>query len=79
MFSNRDALATDADRAAALDCIEAAIEAGSPETATRSAVGLDARTLTVADSTYDLDAYDDVVVVGAGKAAGGVARELESI
>jgi glycerate 2-kinase len=79
MFSNREALATDADRAAALDCIEAAIDAGSPESATRSAVDLDERTLTVDDSTYDLDEYDEVVVVGAGKAAGGVARELESI
>jgi len=79
MFSNRDRLATDADRETALDCIEAAIEAGSPEAATRSAVELDGRTLAVEGSTYDLDEFDDVVVVGAGKAAGGVARELESI
>jgi len=79
MFSNREALATDADRAAALDCIEAAIEAGSPEAATRSAVELDERTLAVDGTTYELDEYDEVVVVGAGKAAGGVARELESV
>ena len=79
MFANRNRLATDADRETALDCIEAAIEAASPETATRSAVELDGRALSVAESTYDLDAYDEVIVVGAGKAAGGVARELESI
>lgn len=79
MFSNSDRLATGPDRETALDCVEAAIEAGAPEAATRSAVDLNGRTLTVEASTYDLGAYDDVVVVGAGKAAGGVARELESI
>jgi hydroxypyruvate reductase len=79
MVSNRESLATDTDRETALDCIEAAIEAGSPETATRSAVELDGRTLAVEGSSYDLDEYDEVVVVGAGKAAGGVARALESV
>ncbi|MFB6141203.1 MAG: glycerate kinase [Halosimplex sp.] len=79
MFSNRDRLATDGDRETALDCIEAAIEGAAPETATRDAVALAEGTLTVGESTYDLDEYDDVVVVGAGKATGGVARALESI
>ncbi|WP_135366614.1 glycerate kinase type-2 family protein [Halosimplex halophilum] len=79
MISNRDRIATGPDRETALDCIEAAIDAAAPETATRSAVGLDGGTLTVGGSSYDLDEYDDVVVVGAGKAAGGVARALESV
>jgi len=41
MFSNRSQLATGPDRETALDCMAAAIEAGSPEEATRSAVDLD--------------------------------------
>lgn len=79
MFSNRDRHATDADRGTALDCIEAAIEGTAPGAATRDAVALADGTLAVGESTYDLEAYDDVVVVGAGKAAGGVARALESM
>lgn len=79
MFSNRTRLATGSDRETALNCIEAAIKAGSPETATRSAVKLTDGTLTIEEASYDLNEYSDVIVVGAGKAAGGVARALESI
>jgi len=79
MFSNRDRLATNADCETALDCTEAAIEGAAPETATRDAVALTDGVLAVGESTYDLNEHDDVVVVGAGKAAGGVARALESI
>ena len=79
MIRNRAALAASAGHEVALDCIEAAVDAAAPETATRSAVSRDGDELTVGDATYDLAEYSDVVVVGGGKAAGGVTRALESI
>jgi len=79
MIRNRTALETDASRRVALDCIEAAIEAAAPETATETAVDLDGETLTIGPATYDLGEYEEVVIVGGGKAGGGVTRVLETI
>ncbi|EMA04644.1 glycerate 2-kinase [Haloarcula vallismortis] len=79
MIRNRAKLGTDAVHEVALDCITAAVDAAAPEAATTSTVSRDGQTLTIGESTYDLDEYDDVVVVGGGKAAGGVTRALESI
>jgi len=79
MIRNRTALAASPAHKVALDCIEAAVEAAAPEVATRSAIECDNETLTIGETTYDLDSYDDIVVVGGGKAAGGVTRALESI
>nr|WP_217629042.1 DUF4147 domain-containing protein [Halopelagius longus] len=76
---NRDALASSRDHELALDCIEAAIDAAAPEAAVRSNVGLDGDVLTVRGTDYDLARYDEVLLVGGGKAAGGVARTLESM
>ncbi len=53
--------------------------AAAPEVATRSVVSRVGETLTVGETTYDLGNYTDVVVVGGGKATGGVTRALESI
>ncbi|MFB6223485.1 MAG: glycerate kinase [Haloarcula sp.] len=79
MIHNRAALAASATHEVALDCIEAAVTAAAPEVATRSAVSRDGETLTVGETTYHLDNYTDIVIVGGGKAAGGVTRALESI
>lgn len=79
MISNRNRLVTSPEREIALDCIEAAIEAAAPEIATRSGVTVDGDTLSIGDATYDLEAYEDVLVVGGGKAAGGVSQTLESM
>ncbi|WP_336338634.1 glycerate kinase type-2 family protein [Haloarcula brevis] len=79
MIRNRAELAADSGHEVALDCIEAAVDAAAPDVATRSAVSRDGQTLTVGESTYDLDEYGDIVVVGGGKAAGGVTRVLESV
>jgi hydroxypyruvate reductase len=78
MIHNRDRLARDESHALALDCIEDGIEAAAPETAVRSAVELDGDTLFILDSDYDLSQYEDVIVVGGGKAVGGVTQALES-
>lgn len=79
MMRNRDALADSQTHELALDCIEAAIDAAAPEAAVRSNVGLGRDVLTVCGTNYDLGEYDEILVVGGGKAAGGVARTLESL
>ncbi len=79
MISNRDQLEASSAHELALDCIEAAIDAAAPENATSSKVAFKGKTLEVKDSTYDLGQYDDIIVVGGGKAAGGVTHALESI
>ncbi|MBX0296182.1 glycerate kinase type-2 family protein [Haloarcula nitratireducens] len=79
MIHDRSALAATRGHGVALDCIEAAIDAASPETATRAAVDLSGQTLTIGETTYDLGEYTDVVLVGGGKATGGVTRALESV
>ncbi|WP_248517952.1 glycerate kinase type-2 family protein [Salinarchaeum laminariae] len=79
MISNRDQLETSAERELALDCIEAAIDAAAPENAARSGIDREGDSLHIGGTPYDLDAYETVLVVGGGKAAGGVTRVLESI
>ena len=60
-------------------CLRAGIDAAHPETVVRERLSLDDMTLTVVDHAYDLDRYDQVVVVGGGNAAGTVATELEEL
>jgi hydroxypyruvate reductase len=79
MIRNRSALATSAAHEVALDCVEAGISRALPETVVAESIRLDGSTLHVADATYDLDAYEDVVVVGGGNAAGHLAAALEDV
>jgi len=74
----RDRLARSPAHETALACIEAGIEAAHPERVVEDSVSLESDSLRVADATYDLAAYDEVVVVGGGKAAAGVAAALET-
>ncbi|UIP01353.1 DUF4147 domain-containing protein (plasmid) [Halobaculum sp. CBA1158] len=60
----------------ALACLRAGIEAAMPEAVIRESVALEGDALRVADATYDLGDHDEVLVVGGGKAAGGVADAL---
>ncbi|MFW5895969.1 MAG: glycerate kinase type-2 family protein [archaeon] len=76
---NRDALAGTPARELALDCVTAGIEAALPERVIREFVSASGNELRVADETYDLDAYDEVLIVGGGKPAARVAAVLESI
>lgn len=75
---NRDRLATSEDRALALDCIEAGIDAAHPERVVAEAVRVQDGRLHVLDATYDLYPYRRVVVLGGGKAAAHVAAALEA-
>ncbi|MGB9951418.1 MULTISPECIES: glycerate kinase [unclassified Haloarcula] len=79
MIHNRSALAASAAHEVALDCLEAAVDAAAPTAATKSAVSRDGETLTIAGTTYELAEYTDVIVIGGGKAVGGVTRALESM
>jgi len=79
LIENRDALATSPARELALDCIEAGVEAAHPREVVRSSVSLDGDTLTVEDATYDLSAYEEVLLVGGGKATGTVATVLADV
>jgi len=76
---DRERLAGSPAREVALDCVEAGIDAAHPETVLRESVSLDGDSLRVEDASYDLTGYDEVVVVGGGKAGGGVAATLERL
>jgi len=79
MISNRDDVAGSGARELALDCIEAGIAAAHPERVVRSSVGLTDDVLAVGDDTYDLADYENLLVVGGGKAAGAVVTALSSV
>ena len=74
-----DALAETSAHETALACIEAGIDAAHPEQVVHDSVSLDGDTLTIQDATYDLTDYDRVLVVGGGKAGGGVTSALEAV
>jgi len=79
VIEDRERLARSPVHEAALDCIEAGIEAADPARAIRDAVSLEGDRLVVDDDAYDLGDYDEVLLLGGGKAAGAVAVALESI
>ena len=78
-----DAETSTAARRTAVACFEAAVTASLPARVIRESVSVEAdgtrNRLRVGDERYDLDAYDRVLVLGGGKAAGGVADALEAI
>ena len=81
---NRSALASGDARAVALDCLLAGVDAAHPDRIVADALSVEAGRLTVTTvggerRTYDLDAYDEVVILGGGNAAGHVAAALESL
>ena len=62
-----------------LAVLAAALKAVDPAQAVRNCVRREGARLVVGDSTYDLDAYRRILVVGAGKASGPMAQALEEI
>jgi len=83
-FRDRERLARTRAHEAALDCLAAGIEAALPERLIRDAVSVRDGTLRVEGSDgavgeYDLDAYDRVVLLGAGKATAGAAAALAGV
>ncbi|EMA62321.1 glycerate kinase type-2 family protein [Halorubrum kocurii] len=83
-FRDRERLARTAGHGIALDCLAAGIEAALPERLVRDAASVTDGTLRIAGvdgavGEYDLDAYDRIVLLGAGKAAAGAARGLAGV
>ncbi|WP_066411733.1 glycerate kinase type-2 family protein [Halorubrum aethiopicum] len=80
-FRDRDRIVSTPAHGVALDCLAAGIEAALPANVVADAVSVADGTLRVAAvdgeaAEYDLDAYGSVRIVGAGKAADGVATAL---
>lgn len=78
-FSARDVLARSPAHDLALECLEAGIAAARPGRAVARHCSLDGDRLQIAGSSYDLASYDEVVVLGGGKAADGLAAALEEL
>jgi len=76
---NREELAHSPAHALALDCLTAGIEAAHPRTVVRERLAVADGVLDVDGTSYDLREYDEVVVLGGGKAAAPVAVELERL
>ena len=86
MFEDREERIRSPGHATALDCLEAGIRAAHPGSVTQSVVSLSGSRLQVGPSavddaveTIDLSGYDEILVVGGGKAAVAVAAQLEAI
>jgi hydroxypyruvate reductase len=77
MSAYRDSPAPTPAHEVALECLEAGIEETHPDRVVDDAIALDGDALTVDGATYDLSAYQNVIVLGGGNAAGTVAAGLE--
>jgi glycerate 2-kinase len=79
MIQNQDALARTPVHEYALDATARGIEAARPQRVIETAVSFDGETLTIGDTTYALDSFERVLVVGGGKPAGAIAQSLEPV
>jgi len=78
-FENRERHARSPAHELALDCLAAGVEAARPGRAVERHLSLSGNTLRVRNDAYDLDDYDRVLVLGGGKAAGGLVRGLADL
>lgn len=79
MIREFDRLATTRAKETALTCIEAGIEAAHPRNVIHRSVTVDDGTLTIAGEHYALTEYDELLVIGGGKASAAVAAALEEV
>jgi len=79
MIAGRDTLARTDAHDLALACVEAGIEAAHPEQVIHDAVTRDGTRLRVGDRTIGLGSFDEVLVLGGGKAGATVAAALEDV
>ena len=80
-FADRATIERTPTHAAALDCLAAGIDAALPASVVDEAVAVEGDRLSIADvdgttTSVDLDAYDRILLLGAGKAADGLASAL---
>ncbi|WP_331236294.1 glycerate kinase type-2 family protein [Natronorarus salvus] len=79
MIEGKDTLGGTPARETALACVEAGLEAADPERIVGETLSLDGSVLSVLDTEYDLDAFEEVVVLGGGNAAGRMAAAVEEL
>ncbi|MEF8775973.1 MAG: DUF4147 domain-containing protein [Haloarculaceae archaeon] len=79
VIGNRQDIAGSPARDLALDCIAAGIRATHPEVSIRNALSVSDSIVAVAGDEYDRSAYDRLVVLGGGNAAGTAASALEGV
>ncbi|SDG22044.1 glycerate kinase type-2 family protein [Halorientalis regularis] len=79
MIDDRDELARTPAHDLALSCVEAGIDAARPERVVRDALTVEGDQLRIADAVIDLGGFEEVVVLGGGKAAAHVAAALETV
>lgn len=79
MFADRDGLAGSPAHELALDCLAAGIEAGRPERAVERHCSVDGDVLRIREAEYDLSGFDEILVLGGGKAADGLAAAVASL
>jgi len=77
MIRNRNQLARTAAHELALDCIAAGIDATRPDRAIVDSLDREGDTLTIVDSTLDLDIYSEIPVGSGGKAGVQMARAID--
>lgn len=66
-------------RSNAIDIFQAGLKAVAPGAAIKKFCQLTGNTLTVAQRKYNLDQFDEIVVIGAGKAGASMAKAIEEI
>jgi glycerate 2-kinase len=76
MFEDTASRATSPSYETALACLDAGIEASLPENVVEIAVQIDGETLRVGERAYNLERFDEILVLGGGKATGGLATAL---
>ena len=69
----------DKTRQHALEIFKAGVEAVDPIKLIKEAVDLKGHSLTVKESTFDLSSYENIYIIGIGKAAAAMAQPLENI
>ena len=63
----------------AMDIFQSGLISADPAIAIQRHLKLCKNILTIGDSTFDLDAFEEILVIGAGKAGAAMAKELENI
>lgn len=79
MIQNFDSLATNDQRRTILEIIEAGLTSIQPEENFKKTVKLEGNNLTILESTYNLDEYDHVYLIGFGKGAAHNSKFLEDL
>lgn len=79
MIDNYQSLARSAEATVALDCITEGIRAAHPTTVVDNSISFSGPHLTIQGDRIDVAAYDEVLIVGGGKATISVAQSLEEL